>query len=400
MPGADGKPSLCLMLLHGALHLLKCFVDPKQPMREADNHRVERGRSTMQMPSTNLHEKMTEPVSFRAVATRHSRRRLASRPPGEKPGESSSVSAERSPSLIRRLWQYQQERFPLHKHGVLVAAFSFAGMSLSAGLRNHLSMPDAAAFLVCLFTSLTTFLMLRIADEHKDKVEDALYRPYLPVPRGLVSLGELRSVFKICAVSQLIVNGLFCPPLLLLLCGIWSYLFLMSKEFFAGDWLRRHPVAYLLSHMLILPLIDGYITACDWLPAGSHLPLALIPFLMLSFFNGLVLELGRKIRSPGEEEVGVETYSLLWGQRRSLIVWSAAIVVAAIFATLTAAASGTLLVVSAAIVLLIVCARSVAVRVAKGETAQSAGRMETMSACWLLIIYLCLGLSPFLNVMG
>lgn len=302
--------------------------------------------------------------------------------------------------LLLRLWMYQKERFPLHKHGLLVAAFTFAGMSLSAALRGELAVPHAVAYAACLATTLTTFLQLRIADEHKDQKEDALYRPYLPVPRGLVSLAELRVVFVATVVLQVGVNVMFSPSLLTLLSVIWVYLFFMSKEFFASQWLRKHPVAYLLSHMTILPLIDAYITACDWLPAHSAPPVGLIPFLLLSFFNGLVLEIGRKIRSPHEEEPGVETYSILWGPRPSVTVWCAAIATAAMFATLTAAASGGLIVVSVAAVLLICCVRSLAKRVASGQLKHCANRMETLSASWLLVIYLCLGLSPFLRLAG
>jgi len=35
----------------------------------------------------------------------------------------------------------------------------------------------------------------------------------------------------------------------------------MSKEFFVADWLRRRPVLYMLSHMVIMPLVDLYATS-------------------------------------------------------------------------------------------------------------------------------------------
>ncbi|MBY0548033.1 MAG: UbiA family prenyltransferase [Candidatus Obscuribacterales bacterium] len=301
-------------------------------------------------------------------------------------------------SLLSRLWQYQFERFPLHKHGLLVAAFSFAGMSLSSSLRGQVALPDLGAFLVCFMTTLSTFLMLRIADEHKDKEDDAMFRPYLPVPRGLVSLKELRCAFVACALLQVVFNAFFCPALLLVLSGTWSYLFLMSKEFFAREWLRKKPAAYLLSHMVILPLVDAYITACDWLPAGRPAPAGLVLFLALSFFNGIVLELGRKIRSRGEEETGVETYSALWGLKQSIFLWSAAVAVAAVLTVLTAAASGTLVLVSVLTFVMLIVLRRVADSVVKGTLPRVGGRMETVSASWLLVLYICLGLTPFLKL--
>mgnify|MGYP003384665407 CR=1 FL=1 len=307
-------------------------------------------------------------------------------------------SVGKSSSLPARLWQYQRERFPLHKHGLLVAAFSFAGMSLSAALRGNISLPSAGAFLVCFATTLSTFLMLRIADEYKDRDDDAKFRPYLPVPRGLVTLPELSAVFKICALLQFSLNAIFCPQLLLLLAGIWSYLFLMSKEFFASQWLRRHPVVYLLSHMVILPLVDAYITACDWLPSGHSAPIGVVFFLCLSFFNGLVLELGRKIRSRQQEEVGVDTYSAIWGLPGSLTVWSVAVSVAALFTIFTAAASGTLVTVSAVTLLMLLVLHNVAFKAAQGKLTNTGEQMEKVSASWLLTLYLSLGFAPFFNL--
>ena len=50
---------------------------------------------------------------------------------------------------------------------------------------------------------LLFFLQLRIADEFKDYEDDARYRPYRPVPRGLVSLRELAWVGVGAAAIQL-----------------------------------------------------------------------------------------------------------------------------------------------------------------------------------------------------
>ncbi len=71
------------------------------------------------------------------------------------------------------------------------------------------------------------------------------------------------------------------------------------------------------SHMLILPLVDLYATACDWRVGGRAPapPDGLAWFLVVSYLNGMVIEIGRKTRAPADEEHGVETYSALWGVR-------------------------------------------------------------------------------------
>ena len=83
---------------------------------------------------------------------------------------------------------YQRERFPVAGHGPLVAAFSASAVCFSSLVRGRVAAPSAIALLVAFLTSLLFFLQLRIADEFKDFEEDSRYRPYRPVPRGLVTL--------------------------------------------------------------------------------------------------------------------------------------------------------------------------------------------------------------------
>ena len=85
------------------------------------------------------------------------------------------------------------------------------------------------------------FFQLRIADEFKDREEDARWRPYRPVPRGLVKLSELRVVFIIAALLQIALVLAHDVRLLLVLAVAWTYFTLMSVEFFCRDWLKARP---------------------------------------------------------------------------------------------------------------------------------------------------------------
>ena len=113
-----------------------------------------------------------------------------------------------------------------------------------------------------------------------------------------------------------------------ILVGVWLYIGLMTKEFFVPDWLRRTPIVYLFSHMLIMPMITFYVSAFDWLCDCRAVPQGLSWLLVLSFCCGLVLELGRKIRIPEHERRGVETYSGLWGTDIAVSFWVIAVVAA------------------------------------------------------------------------
>ncbi len=297
--------------------------------------------------------------------------------------------------MTSRWWIYQKERFPVFAHGPLILAFSLSAMSYSALLRGTSTLRPAAA-LVAFVTAFFFFLQLRIADEFKDAEEDARFRPYRPVPRGLVTLRELGWVGFGAAAVQL-AGSLWLRPLqALLLIVAWAYLALMTKEFFVRRWLRGRPVAYMLSHMLVMPIFDIYATACDWLPAGSGPPRGLGWFLAASYLNGIVIEIGRKIRAPADEEEGVETYSFLWGRGRALTVW-----VGVMFLTALCVAQGARLVGFAVSVTLLLAA----LLVAASCLARSFGRspspgrgkqIENFSGLWTLAMYLSLGVVPLL----
>jgi len=104
---------------------------------------------------------------------------------------------------MKRWVLYQRERFPLAGHAPLVAAFSASAMCYSSLVRHHIAIPSPAALFVAFATSLLFFLQLRIADEFKDHEDDARFRPYRAVPRGLVTLRELAWVGIAAAVAQL-----------------------------------------------------------------------------------------------------------------------------------------------------------------------------------------------------
>ncbi len=292
---------------------------------------------------------------------------------------------------MKRWWTYQQERFPLLAHGPLIAAFSACAVSFSGLLRGALA-PEWPMFLAAFLVCLLMFLQLRIADEFKDAEEDARWRPYRPVPRGLVKLSELRILFLAAAALQLAL-ALWLDPRLLWVLGIaWAYLALMSVEFFCRDWLKARPVVYLVSHMGIMPLVDFFGTACEWLPRAGHPPSGLGWFLAASFFNGIVIETGRKLRQPGDEEEGVETYSRLWGKSGGVAVWLAMLAATLLCAIMASLKIAFLLPVATGLGVLLLLAFFTALRFAKG--ALPGKKIELISALWTLTLYLLLGLVP------
>jgi 4-hydroxybenzoate polyprenyltransferase len=297
---------------------------------------------------------------------------------------------------VKRWWAYQAERFPVLAHGPLVFAFSFSAICFSSLLRGDASLPGAAAVATGFVTSLLFFLQLRIADEFKDFEEDSRYRPYRPVPRGLVSLRELGVVFGLAAAVQLALALWLRPGLAAWLAVTWVYLACMSREFFAREWLKRRPITYMWTHMLIMPLIDFYATACDWRVKADGPPSGLFWFLAVSFMNGIVIEIGRKIRAPEDEEEGVQTYSVLWGREKAVLVWLCALSATAFCALSAAARIGFGTPVAALLGLLLGAAGLVSWRFVRDPVAGRGKSFEAMAGVWTLLMYLGLGAAPLL----
>jgi 4-hydroxybenzoate polyprenyltransferase len=296
--------------------------------------------------------------------------------------------------LARRLWVYQRERFPVLANALVVAAIGFSALSFSALLRGSGQSPQVGSVLVGCSSAFLFFLEMRILDEFKDFAADTQFRPYRAVPRGVVTLRQLAAVGAAAVAIQVLLALLLDPGLLPLLLLVWAYLGLMTREFFVRLWLRSHLVVYMVTHMPILPLIFLYVTACDWLLHGAFPPAGLVWLLAVTLLSGVVLELGRKIRSPQDEEPGVETYSALWGRWQAVNVWYGALV--AVSLTALGAASQVHLLVSAGVVLttLLVLTAAVAISFLRSKTPGAGQRIDKVSSGVVVLIFLCLGTLP------
>ncbi len=223
--------------------------------------------------------------------------------------------------FAKRFWIYQKERFPFLAHGVMISAFTFSAVSYSRICRQAEGFIELQDFLIGVFTTVSLFFLVRIFDEFKDREDDAKYRKYLPVPRGLISLKELRKAGLITLILQISLLATFQPQMLWPYFLVMLYLILMGFEFFVPKWLKKRHLLYITSHMFIIPLIDIYASGLDWRLEGAEPHLGLIWFFAVSYMNGLVLEFGRKIRRPENEEEGVISYTSLYGPKGGVYRW-------------------------------------------------------------------------------
>lgn len=293
------------------------------------------------------------------------------------------------------LWTYQAERFPLAKTAPLLAVFSAASLCVSAELAGR-PLPGMGAYIAGFVIAMLLFFQMRVCDEWKDLDDDRRYRPDRPIPRGLIALRTVVTLGVVSLPVTVLAAWAWHPPALWLLALVWIWLAAMTAEFGVARWLKARPVLYLLSHMAIMPLIDLLLTGLEWLPANTGAAGGLWLFLALSFVNGCVLEIGRKLWSPDSEIAGVETYSALWGPQRATMIWSAAVLASFVLLAGLGVATGTVWISlglgGAGVLMCLLAAKTYAAT----PTKDAEKRMDTIAGLWVFACYAIAGFAPVL----
>ncbi|MBC9245260.1 UbiA family prenyltransferase [Paracoccus sp. 11-3] len=298
-------------------------------------------------------------------------------------------------SIVRRLWIYQAERFPLQKTVPLLAVFSAASIAVSATLADR-PLPGIGAFATGFILAIAIFFQMRVCDEHKDLEDDFRYRPDRPIPRGLVSLRLVFALGLLSALVAVVAAWIWHPQVLWLLALVWLWLGLMTVEFGAPAFLKARPVLYLVSHMAIMPLIDLLLTGIEWVPAGSMSP-HLWLFLALSFVNGCVLEIGRKLWAPENEIPGVETYSGLWGPRTATRIWLGCVALSYLLLIGVGFATGNPLINAATGALGFAIILNAAFRYIHNPTPQAQKTVDNVAGLWVFLCYAVAGFAPLVS---
>ncbi len=299
-------------------------------------------------------------------------------------------------SFFKRFLIYQNERFPFLGHGFMITAFTFSAVSYSRicrGQDGFIPWPD---FLIGIFATITLFFLVRVFDEFKDKVDDAKFRKYLPVPRGLISLKELRNIGLIVGVIQIAVIAIFQLEMLYLYVIVLAYLGLMGVEFFVPEWLKKRQLIYITSHMFIIPLIDIYSSGLDWLLGDAEPHWGLAWFFAVSYVNGLVLEFGRKMRTPDKEEEGVVSYTGLYGKKGGPIIWLSLLFLTMLLAMGASHYAGYGLIAYLILAAFFILCSLPGWLFLKNPSEKISKYMEYASAGWTALMYLSLGAIPML----
>ncbi|RTQ47876.1 hypothetical protein EJV47_18325 [Hymenobacter gummosus] len=218
---------------------------------------------------------------------------------------------------LRALWAYLQERFP----PVNMALFAILFLTVYAVARATQPSAAAASFgpneAVGILAVISFFFRLRVFDEIKDYAADAVNFPQRVLQSGRVTLGQLQRLAWAGLLLELGWSGWQGGATLLAWGLALGYSLVMRYEFFAPQWLRARLVLYALTHLLIMPLIIGWVWS-----AYAARPLLTLPLLLLgllSLLGGLAFEIARKIKPAAEERPGVDSYSRTLGYGGAIV---------------------------------------------------------------------------------
>jgi 4-hydroxybenzoate polyprenyltransferase len=225
-----------------------------------------------------------------------------------------TAALSRQDPFLRRLSAYLAERFPVLGHGLLIAAYYSSNQFLARALTDpgrpmHYDLTSVlgAVTLFCFF------FHLRVFDEHKDYAEDVIHHPDRVLQRGLITLRDLKILGAIALAIEITLAAVRGLPALAAWGIAFAFSFLMLKEFFVRDWLKRHFLVYATSHMLLMPLLALMVFSFatgrwPWEAPGWY-----FVYSWVGFFVTFNWEVSRKIRAPEDEREGVETYTRIFG---------------------------------------------------------------------------------------
>ncbi len=234
-------------------------------------------------------------------------------------------------NFIKKWYTYQKERFPVLTYGIYILAIVISVFCFN----NYLAPAkyEEISKLVCsvdpekyvinyykiipmFIVAFLQFLMIRIIDEFKDYEEDCKFRPYRPVPRGLITLRELKILFIICAILQLAITICINPKGIFLLIFVWIFFAIMSKCFFMKKFLDKHLLIEVFLDELLMPILILYLSSYIYYIDYSKI----WKLLVMSYIISWIVELARKIRCKEDEEEGVRTYTAVLGIRKAMLL--------------------------------------------------------------------------------
>src|SRR3989344_5314301 len=226
-------------------------------------------------------------------------------------------------TLLGRFYLYQKLRFPII---ILSLSLLPAILSTAAIVTKNPSVPQIIGGLMA---TILYLLHVRIIDEKRDFHHDSIYHKSRPLQTGLISLKELRIIDNFVVVLILLI-ALFAGiyPFLLGVLML-SYSFIASKEFFMGEKLHKHFFIYNIINTMqtFIMQLFAYSFFAGYIP----LTILLVLHYIFTCIGTVVFEFVRKIKIPGMDGAGKDTYTWYLGFNNSIVIYLVLALLATVF---------------------------------------------------------------------
>jgi len=229
-----------------------------------------------------------------------------------------SISTQQTPTIhVLKRWSiFISERFPLIDH-LLMIALLVIGNALVA---RHGMIPNILSIIPAFAIIVFFFFRLRCFDEIKDYQTDCDVNPTRPLPRGLLSINEVKWMIGILTVLEIAMMLTFFPTSTSLYILAVAYSYLMYKEFFIGAYLSPHLTTYAITHTFVSALVACTIFTMFTSYELSTLPKSLWLYAGVTWALFNVFEFARKSYAPAEERKNVTTYTSQFGIKGAVLL--------------------------------------------------------------------------------
>lgn len=181
------------------------------------------------------------------------------------------------------------------------------------------SPPGKFRIAVALIAAISYLLHIRVIDECRDFEHDNRHHSTRPIQSGTISRKELRkldglAVATFAAIAAFL--GAYSMALGLIMLG---YSYFAGKEFFFGEKIRQHFFIYNGTNIVQMFLMQLFIYIIF---AGSIPLTALVATHFVFTSVGTVIsEFVRKIKTPGNDGTGKDTYTWYVGFNKAIMVY-------------------------------------------------------------------------------
>ncbi len=232
---------------------------------------------------------------------------------------------------MNKWWQFTKERFEPISHTTMIFLFVFLHVLFAVKVYQTPINPYVA---IILFVIVFVFYFkLRLYDEIKDYTLDCKINPMRPLPRGLISIPEVKQAIITCILLQVFLFYITRFNLVFGHIVTILYSLLMYKEFFIREKIRPHLTTYAILHTFVTVLLT--FSMFSFLTNRSFDEVMMNKdFLYFSLSNWMlfnIFEFGRKTFQPSEERDQVDTYSSLFKKPGAVLLVLSQVILSMIF---------------------------------------------------------------------